>query len=118
VPEAFEQGQQRTDQGHSESVALAGVRRRINRHFHGLQAHRSLHTSELPPGPNHVPLLMLAILAKRLTFRGFIVLDYASQFPEFIAEMKGWLSEGRVKYREDITDGLERAARADWPVER
>ena len=82
----------------------------------GLIAHYN--TSELPPGPDHVSLLMLAILAKRLTFRGFIVLDYASQFPEFIAEMKGWLSEGRVKYREDITDGLERAARADWPVER
>jgi NADPH-dependent curcumin reductase len=75
----------------------------------GLIAHYN--ASELPPGPDRVPLLMRAILAKRLTFRGFIVLDYASQFPDFIADMSGWLSEGRVKYREDITDGLENAPR-------
>ena len=75
----------------------------------GLIAHYS--DKELPPEPNRVPLLMRAILVKRLTFRGFIVLDYASQFPEFIREMTAWLREGRIKYREDITDGLENAPR-------
>jgi NADPH-dependent curcumin reductase CurA len=54
---------------------------------------------------------MQNILVKRLTFRGFIVSDYASQFREFMADMSGWLREGRVKYREDITDGLENAPR-------
>jgi NADPH-dependent curcumin reductase len=43
----------------------------------GLIAHYN--NKELPPEPNRVPLLMRAILVKRLTFRGFIVLDYASQ---------------------------------------
>ena len=75
----------------------------------GLIAHYN--DKELPPEPNRVPLLMRAILVKRLTFRGFIVLDYASQFPEFIREMTAWLREGRIKYREDITDGLENAPR-------
>ena len=75
----------------------------------GLIAHDN--DKELPPEPNRVPLLMRAILDKRLTFRGFIVLDYASQFPEFIREMTAWLCEGRIKYREDITDGLENAPR-------
>jgi len=51
------------------------------------------------------------ILIKRLTFKGFIVFDYASQFPDFLSEMSGWLRAGRVKYREDITDGLENAPR-------
>ena len=54
---------------------------------------------------------MHSILVKRLTFRGFIVWDFASQFPEFLADMSGWLREGRIKYREDITDGLENAPR-------
>jgi NADPH-dependent curcumin reductase len=67
--------------------------------------------AELPPGPDHLPLLMSAILVKRLTFRGFIYFDYASQFPDFVTDMKAWLSEGRIKYREDITDGLENAPR-------
>ena len=65
---------------------------------------------ELRPGPDHLPLLMRAILARRLTFRGFLYFDYASQFPDFVTDMKAWLSEGPIKYREDITDGLENAA--------
>ena len=75
----------------------------------GLIAHYNV--SELPAGPNRVPLVMHSILVKRLTFRGFIVWDFASQFPDFLRDMSGWLREGRVKYREDITDGLEYAPR-------
>jgi NADPH-dependent curcumin reductase CurA len=75
----------------------------------GLIAHYN--ATELPAGPDRVPLLMRDILVKRLTFRGFIVWDYSSQFREFITDMSGWLREGRVKYREDITDGLENAPR-------
>ena len=44
----------------------------------GLIAHYN--ATELPAGPNRVPLVMLNILVKRLTFRGFIVTDFASQF--------------------------------------
>jgi NADPH:quinone reductase-like Zn-dependent oxidoreductase len=73
----------------------------------GLIAHYN--ATELPSGPNRVPQLMLAILVKRLTFRGFIVLDFAYQYADFVRDMSGWLREGRVKYREDITDGLENA---------
>jgi len=67
--------------------------------------------TELPAGPDRVPLLMWNILTKRLTFRGFIVFDYGSQFGDFITDMSGWLRDGQVKYREDITDGLENAPR-------
>lgn len=65
----------------------------------------------LPSEPNRVPLLMHSILVKRLTFRGFIVTDFGSQFPQFMRDMIGWLADGRVKCREDITDGLENAPR-------
>jgi len=75
----------------------------------GLIAHYN--ASELPAGPNRVPLVMHSILVKRLTFRGFIVGDFAAQYPDFLRDMSGWLREGRVKYKEDITDGLENAPR-------
>jgi NADPH-dependent curcumin reductase len=75
----------------------------------GLIAHYN--ATELPAGPNRVPLVMQSTLVKRLTYRGFIVSDFASQFPEFLRDMSGWLGEGRVKYREDITDRLENAPR-------
>jgi NADPH-dependent curcumin reductase CurA len=67
--------------------------------------------TELPAGPDRVPLLMRSMLVKRLTFQGFIVLDYSSQYRTFVSDMNGWLREGRIKYREDITDGLENAPR-------
>jgi NADPH-dependent curcumin reductase CurA len=67
--------------------------------------------TELPTGPDRLPLLIRNILVKRLTLRGFIVWDFRSQFPQFITDMSGWLREGRVKYREDISDGLENAPR-------
>jgi NADPH-dependent curcumin reductase len=75
----------------------------------GLIAHYN--AAGLPEGPNRVPQVMQAILVKRLTFRGFIVWDFAEQYPDFVADMGGWLREGRVRYREDITEGLENAPR-------
>jgi len=75
----------------------------------GLIAHYN--ATGLPVGPNGVPLLLRDILVKRLTFRGFIVFDYSSQIGDFISDMSGWLRAGRIKGREDITDGLENAPR-------
>lgn len=75
----------------------------------GLIAHYN--ASAPPPGPDRSPQLLLDILSKRLTFRGFIVWDFASQYPQFLKEMSEWLRTGRIKYKEDITDGLENAPR-------
>jgi NADPH-dependent curcumin reductase len=75
----------------------------------GLIAHYN--ATELPAGPDRLPLLMQHILVKRLAFEGFIVFDYASQLAAFSSDMGNWLREGRVRYREDITDGLENAPR-------
>ena len=68
--------------------------------------------TELPPGPNLTPLLMRDILVKRLTFRGFIVWDFAAQEKEALTELAKWIKEGKLHYREDIVDGLEKAPEA------
>ena len=60
-------------------------------------------------GPDRLPALMRAILTKSLTLRGFIQREFADQFPAFHAEASRWIAEGRLKYREDIVDGLENA---------
>lgn len=73
----------------------------------GLIAHYN--DSELPPGPDRLPLLMQHILTNRLMFRGFLVGDFEAQRPQFLADMSEWLKAGRIKYKEDITDGLENA---------
>ena len=68
--------------------------------------------TSLPPGPNQVPMLLRQILTKRLTFRGFIVSDYADQMQEAFTTLAEWIGEGKLRYREDFVDGLEKAPEA------
>ncbi len=63
-------------------------------------------------GPDRSAGLMRAVLTKRLTIRGFIVWDFASQEAEFLREAGAWVAAGEVKYREDIVEGLEHAPAA------
>lgn len=65
--------------------------------------------TDLPGGPNKIPLLMRSVLTNRLRIQGFIVWDFADQQKEFEENMGAWIREGRVKYREDFIDGLENA---------
>ena len=65
-----------------------------------------------PQGPDKSTLLMRSILVKRLRLQGFIVTDFLKQTPEFIRDMATWLREGKMKYREDIVEGLEAAPEA------
>jgi NADPH-dependent curcumin reductase len=68
--------------------------------------------TELPAGPNRVPQLFRAILTKRLTIRGFIVTDFAARHEDFLRDVSAWIKEGRIKYREDVVDGIEKAPEA------
>ncbi len=63
-------------------------------------------------GPDRMPDLMLAILGHRLTLRGFVVSDFMNDMQDFVRDMGQWLGAGKIRYREDITDGLENAAAA------
>jgi NADPH-dependent curcumin reductase len=58
-------------------------------------------------GPN-----LRALLVKRALIKGFIVSDHPDRFPDFQRDCGAWLREGRLKYREDIVDGLENAPSA------
>ena len=73
----------------------------------GLIAHYN--ATGLSRGPDRLLPLMVSVLVKRLTVRGFIVFDFREQQPEFERDMSQWLREGKVKYREDVVEGLENA---------
>jgi NADPH-dependent curcumin reductase CurA len=66
--------------------------------------------TELPPGPDRTPLLLRNMLVKRLTMRGFIVWDFEPG--DFVNEVGRWIRDGRIRYREDIRDGLANAPAA------
>jgi NADPH-dependent curcumin reductase CurA len=63
-------------------------------------------------GPDRLPSLMRDVLTKSLTIRGFIQREFSAQRPDFYREMAQWIAEGRVKYQEDIVDGLASAPEA------
>jgi hypothetical protein len=68
--------------------------------------------TSVSPGPIFLPHLMRAILTKRLTVRGFIVTDFSARYGDFMRDVSAWVREGRMKYREDVVEGLENAPRA------
>jgi NADPH-dependent curcumin reductase CurA len=59
------------------------------------------------PGPD-----IATILRKRLLVRGFIVWDFAEKQGDFLRDVAAWIREGKLKYREDIVDGLDKAPEA------
>ncbi|MBF6028855.1 NADP-dependent oxidoreductase [Pseudomonas sp. P115] len=66
-----------------------------------------------PSGPDRLPALQRTLLTKRVRIQGFIVFDdYGDRQPEFISAMAPWVREGKVKFREDVVDGLEQAPEA------
>lgn len=63
----------------------------------------SYNSIEPVPGPYN----FWQILARSATIEGYLVSDYLDQFPQGIAQMRDWVSEGRLQFREQIIDGLE-----------
>jgi hypothetical protein len=59
------------------------------------------------PGPS-----WRALLTNRALVKGFIVSDHLDRMPAFLADCTTWVREGRLKFREDIVDGLENAPMA------
>jgi len=69
--------------------------------------------TELPPGPDRMSLLVRTLLTKRIRMQGFIIFaDYGSRYGEFLAAMTPWVNDGKIKFLEDIVDGLENAPQA------
>jgi NADPH-dependent curcumin reductase CurA len=63
---------------------------------------------ELEPGPRNLFMLF----TKRLTIEGFIVTDHYDHYPEFLAEVGPLVHDGRLRYRETVIEGIEKAPAA------
>jgi len=67
----------------------------------------------LPDGPDRLNWLMGQVLRKRMKVQGFIIFDdFGHLYPAFAKEMGAWVQSGKIKYREEIIDGLENAPEA------
>jgi len=61
--------------------------------------------TELPPGP---PNLMLMV-GKQLRMEGFIVSSSWDMMPAFHRDLSAWVKEGKVKWKETVFEGIEKA---------
>jgi NADPH-dependent curcumin reductase CurA len=67
----------------------------------------------VPAGPDRSALLLRTLLTQRIKMQGFIIFDdYGDRFDEFFTQMSTWIKVEKIKYREDIIDGLEHAPAA------
>jgi hypothetical protein len=60
------------------------------------------------PGPNNLML----IVGKKIRINGFIVFDHNDMRAQFLADMESWVSEGKIKTKETIVEGLDNAVDA------
>lgn len=66
----------------------------------GLISQYNLETPELAPRNERF------VLVSRVRIQGFIVSDFAARYGEGLRQLAEWLGQGRLRYREDIVDGL------------
>jgi len=59
----------------------------------------------IPSGPR----VNRQLLVKRARMQGLLIFDYADRFPEGRAQLASWVTQGRLKYIEDILPGIEHA---------
>ena len=52
------------------------------------------------------------MLVNRAVMEGFLVSDFTDRWPMGLKRLSRWVREGRIKYREDVVQGLENAPKA------
>ncbi len=62
--------------------------------------------------PETGPRLLPHLLVRRARAEGFMVFQFENRYPEAIERLALWLKDGKLKYREDIVDGIGNAPRA------
>jgi NADPH-dependent curcumin reductase CurA len=59
----------------------------------------------IQPGPNNIGLLAI----KNIRLLGFNNANYTDRHAAFASQMGNWIAEGKIKWRESISEGLESA---------
>jgi NADPH-dependent curcumin reductase CurA len=61
-----------------------------------------------PVGPSNLG----HVIGKQLTMQGFLVGNYFDKMPQFQTDMGKWIAEGRIKWKETILKGIDKAPEA------
>ncbi len=62
--------------------------------------------------PETGPRWLNQLIVKQAKVEGFLVSGYAARFPEGLEKLTAWLRQGKLKYREDVAQGIAAAPQA------
>ena len=62
------------------------------------------------PAPG--PRFLFSLIGNRGLMQGFIISDHFDRYGEFVGEVAPWLAAGRLRYRETVVEGIDRAVTA------
>ena len=62
--------------------------------------------------PDLGPRNLRFMLVNRARMEGFLVFDFAPRYGEGLTQLGAWIGDGRLKYKEDVVEGLENAPAA------
>jgi NADPH-dependent curcumin reductase CurA len=65
-------------------------------------------STEIPMGPRVQPILV----KNSVLMQGFIISNYADQFPMAMQKLAGWIQEGKITYTETIVNGFDQIPQA------
>ena len=61
---------------------------------------------------DRLPMLFRNTLTWRLRIQGFIVSEFPEQKQEAMNKLTSWFKDGKLKYKEDVVEGLENVVEA------
>jgi NADPH-dependent curcumin reductase CurA len=62
--------------------------------------------------PDTGPRWFGQLVVRQAKVEGFLVTQFADRYEAGLRQLSAWLNDGRLKYREDVIDGLENAPHA------
>ena len=69
----------------------------------------SIYNASKPvPGPTN----LANIIGKQLIIQGFMVANHFDKMQVFYSDMRKWIAEGKIKWKETVVDGIENAPKA------
>jgi len=61
---------------------------------------------------DYTPILIRSLIVKRIKLQGLLIRDHFDHYEGFIKEVLPLINSGQIKYKEDITKGIEKAPEA------
>jgi len=62
--------------------------------------------------PAKGPRWLMQLIVKQARVEGFLVYQFLDRYAEGMTKMAEWLRDGKIRYREQIAEGIDNAPRA------